>query len=140
MQGVWKRSIAGQRLESLPTYGCADLDVELAHGVPVVHGVESSNLVYTHWRHLQYPRHLVHDADAAESVLALSEVEERHDGGLFVLRGVPGEDLLDKLLILGSEFEGNLEVVLGRVAMLQRALGALSLALRAWVGRKYIRH
>jgi hypothetical protein len=51
-------------------------------------------------------------------VLALSEVEERHHGGLFVLRGVSGEDLLDELFILRREFEGYLEVVFGRIAML----------------------
>ena len=101
------------------THSCADLDVELAHGVPVVHGVEGRNLVYTHWWHLQYPRNLVHDADAAESVLALSEVEERHDGGLLVLGGVSGDNLLDEFLILWCKFEGNFEVVLRRVAVLQ---------------------
>ena len=93
-----------------------------ADRVPVVHGVEGRNLVYTHWWHLQYPRHLVHDTDAAEAVLALSEVEERHDGGLLVLRGVPGDDLLDEFLILGCEFEGDFEVVFGGVAMLHIGL------------------
>jgi hypothetical protein len=92
--------------------------VVFADRVPVVHGVEGRDLVYTHWWHLQYPRNLVHDTDAAESVLALSEVEERHNGGLLVLRGVPGDDLLDELLILGCEFERNLEVIFGGVAML----------------------
>ena len=100
------------------TYCCADLDVELANRVPVVHGVESGNLVYSHWRHFQYPRHLVHDAYAAEAVLALSEIEERHDGSLFVLRGVPGHNFLDELLILRRELEGDVEVVFGGVAML----------------------
>jgi hypothetical protein len=93
--------------------------VVFADWVPVVHGVECRNLVYTHGRHLQYPRNLVHDTDAAESVLALSEIEERHDGGLLVLRGVAGDDFLDEFLILRREFEGNLEVVFGGVAMLQ---------------------
>jgi hypothetical protein len=74
------------------THSCADLDVELAHGVPVVHGVESRNFVYTHGWHLQYPRNFIHNADAAESMLALSQVEKRHYGGLLVLRGVPGDD------------------------------------------------
>jgi hypothetical protein len=67
------------------TYGCADLDVELAHRIPVVHGVEGCDLVHAHGRHLQYAANFVHDADACEAVLALSEVEERHDGGLLVL-------------------------------------------------------
>ena len=106
----------------LSSYRCADLDVVLAHGGPVVHGVESRDLVHTHGRHLQYPCNLVHDADAAESVLALSEVEEWHNGGLLVLRGVPRDDLLDELFILGSEFEGNFEIIFGGVAMLHIAL------------------
>ena len=101
------------------THSCADLDVELAHWVPVVHGVESRNFVHTHWRHFQYPRNLIHHADAAESVLALSQVEERHYGGLLVLRGVSGDNLLDEFLILWRELEGNFEVILGRVAVLQ---------------------
>jgi hypothetical protein len=96
--------------------------VVFADRVPVVHGVECRYLVHSHGRHLQYPRNLIHDADAAESVLALAEVEERHDGGLLVLRGVPGDDLFDERLILRREFEGNLEVVLGSVAMLYAAL------------------
>ena len=94
--------------------------MELAHGVAVVHGIERRHFVDTHWWHLEYPRNLVHDADAAESVLALSEVEERHDGGLLVLGGVTGDDFLDELLILRREFEGNLGIVLGRVAVLQK--------------------
>jgi len=51
-------------------------------------------------------------------MLALSEIQQRHDGGFFVLRRVPREDFLDQLLILGSELEGDFQVVLGRVAML----------------------
>ena len=104
---------------SFSTYGCAALDVEFAHGVAVVHGVESGNLVDSHGRHLQESRDLVHDADAGEAVLSLAEVEERHDGGLLVLAGVAGQDFLDKLLILGVELEWNAGVVLGRVAVLR---------------------
>lgn len=104
------------------SYRCADLDVVLAHRAPVIHGVEGRNLVHTHGRHLQYPRNLVHDADAAESVLALAEIEERHDGGLLVVGGVSRDNLLDELLILLSELEGDRRVVLGRVAVLQGAL------------------
>jgi hypothetical protein len=66
-------------------YRSADLHVELSNGASVVHGVERRNLVHTHGRHLEYAPDLVHDADAGEAVLALSEVEERHYGGLLVL-------------------------------------------------------
>jgi hypothetical protein len=100
-----------QLLPSMPsimsTHSCADLNVELAHGIPVVHGVESRNFVYTHGWHLQYPRDLVHNTNAAESVLALSNVKERHYGRLLILRGVSGDDLFDELLILRCELEGN---------------------------------
>lgn len=111
----------------LSSYRCADLDVVLAHGGPVVHGVESRDLVHTHGRHLQYPCNLVHDADAAESVLALSEIEERHDGGLLVVGGVSRDNLLDELLILFGELEGNRGVVLWTIAVL-RAVSAVQLA------------
>ena len=52
--------------------------------------------------------------------MALSEVEEGHDGGLLVLRWVAGEDLLDELVVLLGELEGEGGVVLGGVAVLQR--------------------
>jgi hypothetical protein len=92
--------------------------VELARGVAVVHGVEGGDLVDTHGRHLQYPRHLVHDADAREAMLALSEVEERHHGGLLVLGRVPGDNLLDELLVLRRELEGDFGIVLRCIAVL----------------------
>lgn len=96
--------------------------MESSNRVPVVHGVECGHLVDTHGRHLQYPSHLVHDADAGEPVLALTEIEKRHHGGLLVLARVSTEDLLDELLILRVELEGNRRVVLGCVAVLSGAL------------------
>lgn len=102
-------------------YRRADLDVVLAHGVPVVHGVEGGDLVHSHRGHLQYPRNLVHDADAGKSVLSLSEVKKRHDGGLLVVGGVPRDNLLDELLVLCAELEGNRRVVLRAVAVLRAA-------------------
>jgi hypothetical protein len=92
--------------------------VEFACRIPVVHGVERSNLVYTHGRHLQDPCNLVHDADAGESVLALTEVEKRHDGGLLVLGRVPRDNLLDELLVLGGELEGDIRIVFRCIAVL----------------------
>jgi hypothetical protein len=87
--------------------------VVFADRVPVVHGVECRNLVYSHGRHLQYPRNLVHHTDAAESVLALSEIEERHDGGLHVLRGVAGDDLLISFSFCGVNLKGILRLFSG---------------------------
>jgi hypothetical protein len=104
------------------TYRCADLDVELARRIPVVHGIEGGDLVDTHWGHLQYPRDLVHDADAGEAVLALAKIEERHDGGLLVLGRIPGNNLLDELLVLRTELEGDARIVLRCIAVLQAVL------------------
>lgn len=91
----------------------------LAHGGSVVHGVERRHLVDAHGGHFEQASDLVHDADGGEAVLALSEVEDGHDGGLLVLRGVALEDLGDDGLILSVELEGNIGVVVGRVAVLQ---------------------
>jgi hypothetical protein len=99
------------------SYRCAHLDVELADRVPVVHGIERGHLVDTHRRHLKQPRHLVHDADAREAVLSLAKVEQRHYGGLLVLRGVSGQHLLDELLILWCKLERDGRVVDGRIAV-----------------------
>lgn len=82
------------------------------NGLSVVHGVESGNLVDTHGRHFQSACDFVHDADAAEAVLALTEIEQGHDGSLLVLRRVSAEDFLNELLILGVELERDVEVVL----------------------------
>lgn len=91
-----------------------------ADWLSVVHGVESGDLVDTHRGHLQSAGNLVHDTDAAESVLALSEVEQWHDGGLLVLRGVSAEHFLDELLILLVELERGVGIVFGGIAVLQR--------------------
>lgn len=91
-----------------------------ANGLSVVHGVEGGDLVDTHGRHFQSAGNLVHDANAAETVLTLAKVEQGHDSGLLVLRGVPAEDFLDELLILRVELERDVEVVFGGVAVLGR--------------------
>lgn len=102
------------------THRGADLDMEAAHGGPVIHGVEGGHLVDAHGGHLQDARHLVHDADAGEAVLALAEVENGHHGGLLVLGRVAGENGLDELLILRRELERYRRIVLGCVAVLQK--------------------
>lgn len=102
------------------THSCADLDMVFAHRVAIVHGVESGHLVDAHWRHFEDVCHLIHDADAAETMLALAQIEKRHDSSLFILRGVAGDDFFDELLILWRKLEGNAGIVLGGVAMLSR--------------------
>lgn len=92
--------------------------MELAHGLPVVHGVERRDLVDAHGGHLEEAGDLVHDADGGEAVLALAQVQQRHDGRLLVLRGVPLEDLGDDGLVLRGELEGDVGVVHGGVAVL----------------------
>jgi len=40
-------------------------------------------------------------------MLPLTQVEEGHNGGFFVLRGIAFEDLGDELLVDRIEFEGD---------------------------------
>ena len=100
-------------------YRRAGLDEELAHGGPVIHGVEGGDLVDAHGGHLEQAGDLIHDADGGEAVLALAEVEQRHDGGLLVLGRVALEDLLDDGLVLLAERERDVGVVVGRVPVLR---------------------
>ena len=93
--------------------------MEPSHRLAVVHGVERGDLVDPHRRHLQQPRHIVHDADAREAVLALAQVEKRHHGRFLVLRRVALEDLGDELLVGGVELKGDLRVVLRAVSVLK---------------------
>lgn len=92
------------------------------NGRAVVHGVKGSNLINTHRRHLQQTSNLIHDADARETVLSLTEIQQGHDGRLLVLWGVSAQDLFDELLIGGIEFEGDVGVVVGAVAVLLEVL------------------
>lgn len=92
--------------------------MKAAHGIPVVHGVEGGHLIHPHGRHLQYPRHLVHHADAGEAVLSLAQVEQRHDRGFLVLARVAAEHFLDELLVDVIELEGHGGIVLFGVAVL----------------------
>ena len=114
----------------------ARLDVEPAHGVPVIHCVEGGDFVDAHGGHFEQFGDLVHDAYACEAVLALAEVEERHDGCFFVLRGVAFEDFGDELLVDGVEFEGYGGVVFGAVAVLEIWSVYRGRVVRRAIGRK----
>lgn len=103
-------------------YGGAALYVKFARWIPVVHGVKSSDLVDAHRRHLQNSCNLVHDADAGKAMLALTQIQQRHHRCLLVLARIAAQHLLDELFILRIEFERNIEVVLGRVAVLLAVL------------------
>jgi hypothetical protein len=99
--------------------GGADLHEEGTDGLAVVHGIEGGDLVDAHGRHLKDAGDLVHDGDGGEAVLALAQVEKGHDGGLFVLRWVALEDLVDELEVGFVEGEGDGGVVIGCVTVLQ---------------------
>lgn len=94
--------------------------MELADRRAVVHGIEGSDFVDTHRRHLEHAGDFIHDANAGEAVLSLAKVEQRHDGGLLVLGRIALEDLGDDGLIFLVELEGDVGVVIGRVAVLLR--------------------
>lgn len=89
------------------TYCGAALYVESPDWIPVIHSIERRHLVYPHWRHLEYPRHLVHDTDARKAMLPLSQVQQGHDRRLLVLAWVPAEHFLNEVLIGLVEFEGD---------------------------------
>lgn len=90
----------------------------LPNWIAIVHGIERCNLIHPHWRHLQYSSDLIHYTQARESMLSLSEIENWHDGSFLVLWRVAFEDLFDELVVLLRKLEGNIGIVLGRIAML----------------------
>jgi hypothetical protein len=51
-------------------------------------------------------------------VLALTQVQQGHDGGLLVLWRVAGDNLFDEFVVLFGELEGDRGVVSGGVAVL----------------------
>lgn len=101
--------------------------MELAHGCSVVHGVKGRNFVDSHRGHLEQSGDLVHDANASETVLSLAEIEQRHAGGLLVLRGVSLEDLGNDGLIFRVELEGDIGVVVWGISVLENSVRHLSM-------------
>lgn len=59
-------------------------------------------------------------------MLTLSEIEDWHDGGLFVLWGITFEDFFDELLILRCEFEWYRGIIFGCIAMLQGSVSVIA--------------
>jgi hypothetical protein len=116
-----ERNPTDQKL--LKAYRSANLHEILAHGLSVVHGVESRDFVNSHRRHLQKPGNLVHDADARETMLALAEIEQGHDSSLFILWGVAVEDFVNDLQVVLVELERDGRVVVGFVAVLKICVG-----------------
>lgn len=99
-------------------YRGAKLNKVLANRLAVVHGVEGCDFVNTHWGHLEHPGDLVHDTDTGVAVLALAQVQQRHDSRLLVLGRVAFEDLIDELEVLLGELERDGRVVGRLVAVL----------------------
>ncbi len=79
----------------------------LADLIPIIHRIKRRNLIHPHRRHLQNPRHLIHDTQATEACLSLSEIEQWHHGRFLVLWWVARQDLLDDGLVGGGEGEGD---------------------------------
>jgi hypothetical protein len=102
------------------SYRCAKLNEEFADRFAVVHCVEGCDFVDAHRGHLEEAGDLIHNADAGVAMLTLTKVQEGHDSSLLVLRGITGEDLLDELVVLLGELEGEGGIVLGGVAVLDR--------------------
>lgn len=106
----------------LIAYRCAHLDVVFTNRCPVVHSIEGSDFVHTHWWHLQQSRNLIHDAQARESMLPLSKIQQWHHSGLLILWGVALQNLLNELVILLCELEWDVWVIIGRVTVLYRTV------------------
>lgn len=88
----------------------------------IVHSIERGNLIDSHWRHLQYPRNLVHDTQARKSMLPLTQIQNWHNSGFLVLWGVSLEDLVDELVVLLRELEGDIRIVFRRVSVLAQSV------------------
>ena len=86
--------------------------------VPVVHGVEGSDLVDAHRRHLDHLGDSIHDGQACPSQLSLSQIQQGHDSTLLVLRRILGHDLLGALQVFRGELELDISIVIGSIAVL----------------------
>jgi hypothetical protein len=73
--------------------------------VPIEHGVERGDFVDTHRRNFNQRRNVIHDRKAGKAVLTLRQVEQRNDGGLFVVCRVLCHNGLGRLQILGIKFK-----------------------------------
>ena len=107
--------------------GCAELKEVLSNRLTVEHGVEGSDLIDTHWWHLEQFGNIVHDRDRNPTgILALTKVEQWDDSRLLVLFGVMRDDLLCHLLVLLVELKGNVGIVVVGVAVNKERVGRAS--------------
>lgn len=92
--------------------GDAELDVVLADGLAVVHGVEGGDLEDGHGRDLADLGDLVHGGDGdPAAVLDLGEVEEGEHAGSSARAGEGGHDDVDLLVRLHGEVPRHTRVV-----------------------------
>ena len=78
----------------------------LADGGAIEHCVERGHFVDAHGRHFQNVGYLVHHGQAGPAaVLLLGHVQQRNDGGLFVLRRIFFEDVAYFLLVFRSKLK-----------------------------------
>ena len=69
--------------------GAAELNKVLSHLCSIEHGVEGGDFVDSCWSHVDNVGNLVHGGDGQPTaMLALGQVEERDNAGLFVIGGV----------------------------------------------------
>ena len=69
--------------------GAAELNKILSHLCSIEHGVEGGDFVDSCWSHVDNVSNLVHGGDGQPTaMLALGQVEERDNAGLFVIGGV----------------------------------------------------
>lgn len=107
--------------------GGAKLHKVLSDRFAVEHGVERSDLVNAHRRHLEQLGNVVHDRNGNPTrVLSLTEIEQWNNGSLFVLLRVVRDDFLCLLLVLLVEFEGNVGVVIVGVTVNEERVGRTS--------------
>lgn len=59
-------------------------------------------------------------------MLSLAQIQKGHHGCLFVLGWVAFQDLIDELVVLFRELEGNAGIVLGGISVLQLNVSATS--------------
>lgn len=107
----WERLVLGCTLcrRSRPVDLVSHHDLDSSKSEPPSRA--STHLVNPHSGHIQHLGNGVHDADTGPSlVLPLTQIEDRHDGCLFVLRWVTGDDFVTSFQVFGIEFEWNLRV------------------------------
>jgi hypothetical protein len=55
-------------------------------------------------------------------VLSLSKIQQWHHSGFLVLWGIALQDLVDELVILLGELEGDVGIIVGSVTMLSHVV------------------